>query len=287
MSLMKSNGLTSNPMRLLMTGTLILNPILTSLIGLSSLLMGSIKAPLMMVSSKLSSATATLSRIIIMMSGAEHSCSSLGKLSIHAGRSSMKTCAIGGCGRWVRQGRVTGCARVARLAHARHRVEAERREPERGCDVLPQGADGTDDGLGDVVGARRVAQRARGGRGQPARVRTARHVVALVGAVKLVPARDALLRDAVDLRLLHEHARVDQASGADAHAVHVVLVNVDQDATQEVAVDVRLGGAAHDGHRRPRRLEAVAPRVQVVVVRVGAHARASLGVVLVVACKKC
>ena len=172
------------------------------------------------------------------------------------------------------------------LAHARHRVEAERRDPERGGDVLPQRANGAEDRLGDVVGARRVAQRARGRRGQPAGVLLARHVVALVGAVELVPARHALLRNAVDLRLLHEHARVDQADGADAHAVHVVLVDVDQDAAQKVAVDVRLGGAAHDGHRRARRLNVVAPRVQVVVVRVGAHARAELDVVLVVACAR-
>ena len=57
---------------------------------------GSTTAPLTIVSSKPSSATATLSRIIFMMSGAEHSCSSLGRLSIHAGRSSMNTCAIVG-----------------------------------------------------------------------------------------------------------------------------------------------------------------------------------------------
>lgn len=65
----------------------------TSLMGLRILLMGSTNAPLTVVSISPSSATATLSRIIIMMSGAEHSCSSLGRLSIHAGRSSMKTCA--------------------------------------------------------------------------------------------------------------------------------------------------------------------------------------------------
>tara|TARA_B100001063_G_C16676084_1_gene509135 strand:+ start:736 stop:1035 length:300 start_codon:yes stop_codon:yes gene_type:complete len=74
-------------------GLILVNPrsILTSLMGLRILFIGSTKAPLTMVSSRLSSATATLSRIIIMMSGAEHSCSSLGRLSIHAGRSSMKT----------------------------------------------------------------------------------------------------------------------------------------------------------------------------------------------------
>ena len=73
MSLMKSNGLTSNPMCLLMTGILMRAPILTSLMGLRILLIGSMNAPLTMVSSRPSSATATLSRIIIMMSGAEHS----------------------------------------------------------------------------------------------------------------------------------------------------------------------------------------------------------------------
>ena len=93
-SLMKSKGLTLNPMRLLITGILMSNPISIFLMGLRILLMGSMNAPLTMVSMRVSSATATLSRIIIMMSGAEHSCSSLGRLSIHAGRSSMKTCAI-------------------------------------------------------------------------------------------------------------------------------------------------------------------------------------------------
>ena len=58
--------------------------------------MGSMKAPLTTFSISPSNAMATLSRIIIMMSGAEHSCSSLGRLSIHAGRRSMKTCAIVG-----------------------------------------------------------------------------------------------------------------------------------------------------------------------------------------------
>ena len=60
--------------------------------------MGSMTPPLMAPSNKLMSDTATLSRIIIMMSGTEHSCSSLGRLSIHAGLSSMNTCAIVGCG---------------------------------------------------------------------------------------------------------------------------------------------------------------------------------------------
>ena len=175
---------------------------------------------------------------------------------------------------------------MARLAHARHRVEAERREPDRGDDVVAEGADGGEDRLGRVVGARHVAQRARGRRGQPARVRRARHVVARVLAVERVPARDALLRDAVDLRLLHEHARVDEADGADADVVHVVLVHVDQDAAQEAPARHRLEGAGRDGLRRPRALDGRAPRVHVVVVHVGAHARAALDVVLVVACKR-
>lgn len=65
--------------------------ILTSLIGFRILLMGSTMIPLTAFSISEISATATLSRIIFRMSGAEHSCSSLGRLSIHAGRSSMKT----------------------------------------------------------------------------------------------------------------------------------------------------------------------------------------------------
>jgi len=250
--------------------------------------MGSTKAPLTEFSSRLMSATATLSRIIIMMSPTEHSCSSLGRLSIHAGRSSMNTCAIVGGGGWG-HARACDCPwarRAARLAHARHRVEAERRQPQRGGDVVAERPHGGEDRLGDVVRARRAAQRARGRRGQPARVRLARVVVALVHAVELVPARDALLRDAVGLRLLDEHARVDQASGADADAVHVVLVDVDEDAAQEAALHVRLRPAAREADGDLRADLRVAARVHVVVVHVGAHARASLDVVLVVACER-
>lgn len=224
-----------------------------------------------------------------MMSPTEHSCSSLGRLSIHAGRSSMNTCAIvGGGGGWghARAGDCPWAGRATRLAHARHRVEAERRQAHCGHDVVAERPHGGEDRLGDVVWARRAAQRARGRRGQPARVRLARVVVALVLAVELVPARDALLRDAVDLRLLDEHARVDQASGVDADAVHVVLVDVDQDAAQEAALRVRLRPAAREADGDLRADLRVAARVHVVVVHVGAHARASLDVVLVVACDR-
>ena len=82
MVFIKSNGLT------LPKGE---KSISTLLIDLKILLIGSINPSLTIVSSKPSSDSATLSRIIFMMSGAEHSCSSLGRLSIHAGRSSMNT----------------------------------------------------------------------------------------------------------------------------------------------------------------------------------------------------
>jgi hypothetical protein len=137
--------------------------------------------------------------------------------------------------------------RVAHLASARHRVEADRRQAHRGSDVVAERPHGGEDRLGDVLGAGRAAQRACGWRGQPARVRLARVVVALVHALKRGPARDALLHDAVDGRLLHEHAREDQAARVDADAVHVVLVDVHQDAAQEAATRVRLWPAARQG----------------------------------------
>lgn len=175
---------------------------------------------------------------------------------------------------------------VAHLAHARHRVEAERRQPDRADDVVAERPHGGEHRLGDVVGARRAAQRARGRRGQPARVRLARVVVALVHAVELVVAHDPLLRDAVDLRLLHEHAREDEAADVDANAVHVVLVYVHQDAAQHAAPGVRLRPAAREAHGDLRADLRLAARVHVVVVHVGAHARAEAvrAVVPVVAC---
>jgi hypothetical protein len=84
MSLMKSKGLEPKILRFLM--------------GLSAALMGKTIRLLTAPSTSPIMPMATLSRIIIMMSGTEHSCSSLGRLSIHAGLSSMKTCAIVGCG---------------------------------------------------------------------------------------------------------------------------------------------------------------------------------------------
>jgi len=78
-------------MRLLITGILKLAPISTFLMGLRIALIGSMKSVLTPASSRPIMPMATLSRIIIMMSGTEHSCSSLGRLSIHAGFSIMNT----------------------------------------------------------------------------------------------------------------------------------------------------------------------------------------------------
>ena len=169
------------------------------------------------------------------------------------------------------------------LAHARRRVEADGRELQRAGHVVHEGVHGPHERGARVVRARRVAQRARRGRGQAAPARAALEGLALVLAVEGVAAREALQRLALERGLLLQHAREEQADLGDAHVVHVIVDRLDDDAAEERRPPEGAARAAGHREHRLRAASVCAARVQVVEVRVGAHAVVERHVVRVVA----
>ena len=96
------------------------------------------------------------------------------------------------------------------LTNTRHRVETDGRESQCSNHVVLNGVAHVDDPGQDVARNGGRAQGARRRLGQPAIARVRAEKVALALTVQGVPARDRRSLDAIDLRRVHERARVDQ-----------------------------------------------------------------------------